>query len=91
MTKDQLIHFISNRRADKLLKSASWSDLTAAVSSLTAQQRDEIAKGVANSNYSSIEPLRRIIVDTLRNQAQTETATALADDNLTLQELDDLL
>ncbi len=92
MTKDQLRHFLTGKKAKKLLEESTWQDLTAALGGLTSDQKDEIARLVAiGSGQSVINKLQRVMSDNARAEAATIVTTAFSDDNLTLQELEDLL
>ena len=91
MTKEQLIHFLATRKATKLTQNAVWSDLTAVVATLSNEEKDAISKSIANGSYSGLDAVRRAMVDNFRTAAELEANTALADDSLTLGELDSLL
>ena len=92
MTKDQLITWMASRKQKKLLQSADWGDLITAIGDLSAEEKDEIAKQVATGqSVAAVQNLSRIMQTNAMQTAKTEATTALADDNLTLAEMQSLL
>lgn len=92
MTKDQLAHFLAQKKQQKLLLSSTWSDLQNAIAGLSSQDKDEIALLVATGGGQSVvNKLQKVMATNAYNEAKTEADTALSDDNLTLAELNSLL
>ena len=92
MTKEQLITYLTKTKTRKLLEASVWSDLTTALGGLTTEEKDDIAVRIATgAGQAVINKIQSEMETNAEALATTEVTAALADDTLSLAELDSLL
>ena len=92
MTKDQLIIYLTNTKTQKNLEASVWSDLTAALNGLTSTEKDKIAQRIATgAGQAVVNQIQREMEVNAKALASAEATNALADDTLSLGDLDSLL
>ena len=92
MTKDQLITYLTNTKTQKNLEASVWSDLIAALNGLTSTEKDKIARRIATgAGQVVVNQIQREMEVNAKALASVEATNALADDTLSLGDLDSLL
>ena len=92
MTRDQLIAYLTRKKTQKLLEASVWADLTAALSGLTSEDKDDIAVRIATgAGQAVINKIQAEMEVNAEALATAEVLAAMSDDTLSLSELESLL
>lgn len=92
MNKDEAIAKIAKRLQATYAAGITWAQFVGAMGDLTAEEKAALLGAVRRENASAIgEHVIRQIRDWSRTQAVTEATTMLADDAISLAELDKVL
>lgn len=92
MTRNEIVQQIALRLFPEERKLATWSDLVSAVQASTSVQRTQLVKAVIKgSNTEAGEIMVRLMHAELKKKAVTSAETMLADDQLSLAELERIL
>jgi len=91
-TKEELKEaIIANKRTD-LFRTANWGLLISTINAFTQEEKDEIIEAIVENNFVQVgSMIATKLNDTLSTTFSTEVDTILADDTITLEELDIIL
>ena len=91
-TKEQLITILANHKKKGLFDSAQWSDLVSAISGIDQTTKDEIVGHlVTGEDTQAGYVLRQLLLTDAEARAETIATDILADDTISLAELDTIL
>jgi hypothetical protein len=91
-TKEQLAKELASGKTDEFIKNSGWADLTNAILSQNAGQQQKLLKTLINGNTKqSGETLRGWLAKDAEARAKAFVDQRLADDSLTIAELDEVL
>ena len=91
-TKDEMATLLSRKLVSAKMDDSSWSDLVTAIQATTAQEKTWLVKQIAQAKYREVgQALHTALLKDAESRAKTEVDTMLADDTLTLAELDTLI
>ena len=91
-TKEEIADLLAERKFKIMLRTATWADLVSAVAGYPQEQKDKlVAMLVQNRTNEAGQALRRALDIEIRAQARASIDVSLADDLLTLSEIDELL
>lgn len=92
MTKEELKAILVKRIAPKRRVALVWSDVTAAVGAATQADKDELVQHIRDGNARLLgDRLLALVAARVKTQSEAEADTILADDSLTLTELERIL
>ena len=91
-TKDQLIQIIVNNKLDDLMAGANWGDLVSAVSGSAQEEKDAILAELVTKNDAQVGYLlRQLLIKQIKADGVIAANALLADNSLSLAELDLIL
>ena len=91
-TKDEMATLLSRRLVSAKMDDSTWSDLVASIQATTPQEKDWLVKQIAQAKYREVgQALHAALLKDAEERAKTAVNTMLADDTLTLAELDTLI
>lgn len=91
-TKEEMAVILSKRLVSQKLSESTWSDLVLAISGSTAQQKEWLVKHIAQNKHKQVgEALHKALVKNAEDRAKLDVDAMLADDTLSLAELDTLI
>ena len=91
-TKDEMVNILAQRQLSDMLMNSTWSDLVSAISAYDQQQKNKLVKLIATRKSKLVgELLYQALLDDAKGRALSYVNARLADDSLSLQEIDELL
>lgn len=91
-TKDEMAIILTSRHTRTMFEVSTWSDLVDAIQGATPQQKDHLVQLLIDGKTNIAgKKLRDALQNNAKVRAKTYVDGILADDNLTLQELDSVL
>ena len=92
MTREELIQIIAKKLHAKNKGNGTWSDLVSGVQKMTQQERAQLVSKLGNGHYDHAgKMLARALNDEVMIKSQAEAEAMLADDTLSLAELELIL
>ena len=91
-TKDQIVSILTRKKTGEMLNASAWGDLVSAIQTATPAQKNEIVKQlVSGKSKLAGVTLQGLLNENAKERAKSFVNTALANNSLSLEELDDLL
>ena len=91
-TKEEITRILANKHVSTMLQDSNWGDLVNAISSFDAQQKDNFVKLIASGQDKKVgQTLHKALLKDAQDRAKSYVGSMLADDNLSLTELDGLI
>lgn len=91
-TKEEIAGILAKRKVSDALASSTWADLVASIQLFTPEQRNNFVRLVANGNTKTAgEKLKQALYINAQERARADVDALLADDSLTIGELDSLI
>lgn len=90
-TKAEIISDLARRKEKKILQSFGWSDLVAAIQAWNGAERQAFVDMVKSNNSAATNTIHQALMAKARADAQTLVEGYLADDQLSLTEIDDII
>ena len=91
-TKEELKEAIITHKRTDLFRTANWGLLISTINAFTQEEKDEIIEAIVENNFVQVgSMIATKLNDTLSTTFSTEVDTILADDTITLEELDIIL
>lgn len=88
MTREEFIQEVAERLAKKNRATLSWSDITSAVASSSAKQKQVIVEAYRdNDPQRAGKVIQNIILSSLLESAKIEAESLMVDNTLTLTEI----
>jgi uncharacterized protein YpbB len=92
LTKDQIVARLARHLVDDRISALTWAQLILAVQAMTTEQRAALLAAVQNRATQQIgDTLKTAVQNWARTQAQADAATMLANDVLSLDDLEKIL
>ncbi len=91
-TKDQIIDILSQRKVSSQMNSSTWNDLVSAIQVYDAQQKERFVKFIIEGRHNEVgRLLQDALLANAEQRAKDEVSAMLADDTLSLTEIDELV
>ena len=91
-TKEELAAQLARKRTKQVFRESLWSDLVNSIQSATPSQRDALVQMLIHGEVKKAgDTLRNRLFADAKARAAAQIDAILADDNVSLAELDDLL
>jgi len=91
-TKEELAKALSARRATDMLLESTWSDLVSAIGSVSSKNKDELVSLIIKKQSKKLAVfLYKLLENNAKDRAKTRVEGILADDNISISELDELI
>ncbi len=91
-TKEQLTTILAKKHSQRMLKKAKWNDLALAIKNETPAQRQKLVDYLMDGKIEKAgRILRNLLIKDVQVKAQDKATLMMADSNLDLTEIDELL
>ena len=91
-TKEELANALIARKSGSMLSNSAWGDLVSAISAIPAEKRKELVRMIINKQSKQLSVfLYKLLENNARDRARTYIDSVLADDNISIAELDELI
>lgn len=90
-TKDEMSELLSKRLVSQKLKDSNFGDLVQALQTATQSQKDQLVKKIAGNRKDVTEILHSALLRNAQERAKADVDIMLANNTLSLDELDTLL
>jgi len=91
-TKEQLTAILAKKHSQRMLRTAKWNDLALAIKSETPAQRQQLVDCLMDGKIEKAgRRLRNLLIKDIQVKAQDKATMMMADSNLDLTEIDELL
>lgn len=91
-TKEEISVILSKRKLPEMVSNSTWADLVSSISSLSQAEKDSLVQLIISGSSKKVgDRLKRALHENAKERAVASVDILLADDNLSLTELDSLI
>lgn len=91
-SKEELAVILTRKQTDKMFAESTWANLVSAIQAVTGNQKEKLVDMLVNGQSKKAgEALRNLLRKDAQVRAKAHVDSALADDSVSITELDDLL